>query len=317
MTAPVRVLVTGGSGLLGRAVVRELHSREGVLTMAPSRRDLDLLDAVRLGGFLRRHPADVLVHLAADCGGIGYNVSRPASMMQANSVMALNVFEAARACGVTKVICAASCDAYPAAAALPWREESLWDGLPEPTSAPYGLAKRFAISLGEAYQRQYGLQVVHLIFINMFGEDDRFDLTRGHVIPATIVKIAEAQRRGTRRVGVWGSGAPRRELLYAADAARITVRALTGPGGLGDSGCLNVGSGSVHTIADITGQIARAMNFDGDLVFDTARPDGHPLKVLDTSRLHAALGGPFAVTPFRESLANTIAAFRQQEAGSR
>jgi GDP-L-fucose synthase len=314
MTSPVRVLITGGSGLLGRALVRELSSREGVLTLAPSRREVDLLDPARLGQFLWRQPADVLVHLAADCGGIGYNVSRPASMMHANAVMALNVFEAARACGVPRVICAASCDAYPAGAGLPWREESLWDGLPEPTSAPYGLAKRFAISLGDACQREHGIEVLHLVFINMFGEDDRFDLARGHVIPATIVKIAEAQRRGERRVEVWGSGSPERELLYAADAARITVQALAGPG---ISGCLNVGSGSVHTIRDITGQIASTMGFDGDLVFDPSRPDGHPLKVLDTTRLRAALGGPSAFTPFGEALRRTVGAFRRREAGSR
>jgi GDP-L-fucose synthase len=300
------VLVTGGHGLLGSAVARQLAQREDLVALLPRRRELDLLRPDQVARYFTEHRPDAVIHLAADCGGIGYNRAHPGSIMANNLMMALNVFAAARTHQVGKVVAASSCDAYPASAPLPWREDSLWDGLPEPTSAYYALAKRCLPALGEAFGHQYGLDSVHLIFINMYGEEDQFDLDRGHLIPATIAKIHAARCHGERRVTVWGDGSPRRELLYAGDAARIVLHALDRITGVQ---CLNVGSGAVFSVEEIITEIATQMGWDGEFAFDPRYPNGHPLKVLDTTRLRASLGDRFRFTPFPAALGRAIATF--------
>jgi GDP-L-fucose synthase len=300
------VLVTGGSGLLGSALLRLMADRDDLTVLAPRRSELDLLRPDEVTGYLTEHWPDAVIHLAADCGGIGYNRANPGSIMVNNLMMALNVFDAARTHNVSKVIAAGSCDSYPADAPLPWREDALWSGWPEPTSAYYAVAKRCLPALGEAFGQQYGLTSVHLIFINMFGEDDQFDHDRGHVIPATIAKIRAAQLRSDRQVTVWGDGTPRRELLYAGDAARAVLHALDH---IDERQWLNVGSGDVRSVQEIIAEIATQMAWDGEFVFDPAHPNGHPLKVLDTNRLQASLGPGFEFTPFPDALRRTIAAF--------
>jgi len=271
------------------------------------------MDTVKTGEFFAACRADVVIHLAANCGGIGYNASGAASLMQANTLMAMNVFEAARTSGITRINNAGSCDSYPARAPLPWREDSLWDGPPEPTSAAYAMAKRYIISLGNAYNQQYGIQVVHLIFSNLFGIDDHFNAQRSHVIPALIYKIDEAQRRDKHVLEIWGTGSPQRELLYASDAARIVVRAVNE---LTTSCCLNVGSGMVFTVQEIAEHVAGVMGFCGDLIFDKSRPDGHSRKMLDTSSLRKWLGPTFNFTPFSEALARTVEEFWSRAAAT-
>jgi GDP-L-fucose synthase len=300
------VLLTGAHGLLGSAVAAQLAARPGLVVFAPHRTELDLLDRRQVMAYLADRRPDVVIHLAADAGGIGYNRARPASIGSNNLTMGLNVLEAARSYGVGKVIAAGSCDSYPADAPLPWREETLGDGPPEATSAAYALAKRTLVELGEAYHAQYGLTVVSLIFINMFGERDQFDPARGHVIPGTIAKIHAARAAGQGRVTVWGDGTPRRELLYAGDAARIVVHALDHVEG---PARLNVGSGDVFSVKEIITEVAAQMGWDGEFVYDTSHPNGHPLKMLDTTRLRDSLGHHgFAFTPFPDALAGVIAA---------
>ena len=306
-TCPSTVLVTGGHGLLGGALTRRMADRDDLVTLAPPRQDLDLLDPDQLSRYFDRHDIDAVIHLAADCGGIGYNRALPASIMVNNTRMGLNLFEAAQAHSVGVIVTASSCDAYPAAATLPWREDDLWAGLPEPTSGSYALAKRYLPALGEAYHLQYGIDSTHLIFINMYGERDQFNVDRGYVIPATIAKIHAAARSGTQRVTVWGDGSPQRELLYADDAARVVLRMLDRVNGVS---CVNVGSGTVRSITEILTEIAACMDWHGEFVFDPTYPNGHALKVLDTTRMRDIVGADFTFTPFPEAIARTVAASR-------
>jgi len=303
-----RVTVTGGSGFLGSEVTRLLESL-GAETTSLGSSDFDLVDpgeAVRaLDGM------EIVIHLAANVGGIGYNRRNPAPLVRDNLLMGTNVFEAARINEVERLVAVASVCSYPADPPAPFREKSLWDGYPEGSNAPYGLAKRMLPVLSDAYRRQYGLDSSVPVVANLYGPRDNFDLEDSHVIPAMIAKFDSAARDGDRQVVLWGTGSPSREFLYVEDAARGIVLAAEQDVG---SEPFNLGTGIETRIADLAGMIAAATGFEGEIVWDENRPDGQAVRYLDVSRASDLLGFESQVG-LDEGLARTVAWYRASLSG--
>ena len=302
----MRVLVTGGGGFLGTHVVERLRA-SGVEPFVPRRRDYDLTvaaDAERL--FADARP-ELVLHLAAEVGGIGANRANPGRYWYANLMMGAHVLEQCRLHSVGKVVVLGTICAYPKFAPVPFREEDLWNGYPEETNAPYGIAKKALLVQSEAYRQQYGLNSVVLFPVNLYGPRDNFDLHTSHVIPALIRKCVEARERGDHSVVVWGTGAASREFLHARDAAEGILDACER---YDKSEAVNLGAGFEIKIRDLVPLVARLCRFDGEIEWDRSKPDGQPRRMLDTSKALREFGWR-AKIPFEEGLRETVAWFEQ------
>jgi GDP-L-fucose synthase len=302
------VLVTGGAGFVGGAVVARLAQAGCTRIFVPRSRELDLTrpEAVR-AAFDRARP-DLVIHLAARVGGIGANQRYPGTFFYDNAMMALLMMEEARRRGVGKFVGVGTICSYPKFTPVPFSEDHLWDGYPEETNAPYGLAKKMMIVQADAYRQQYGFGAINLLLVNCYGPRDNVDPTSSHVIPALIRKCLEAVAASAREVTVWGTGTATREFLYVDDAAEAVVLAAER---YDAPEPVNVGAGFEISIRELAGRIARATGFTGAFRWDTSRPDGQPRRRLDTSRARAAFDFT-ARTSLEEGLARTVAWYREQ-----
>ena len=305
-----RIVVTGGAGFLGRAVCQTLAGR-GVAAeqiTVPRRRDFDLTieaDVVRLYETAR---PDVVIHLAAEVGGIGANMAHPGRFFYANMAMGLHLVEHARRIGLEKFIHTGTVCAYPKHAPIPFREDDLWNGYPEETNAPYGVAKKAVFVMLDGYRREYGLRSAVAVPVNLYGPGDNFDPASSHVIPALIRKCEEARLAGAEEVVCWGTGGATREFLYVDDAAEGIVRAAEV---MEEPVPINLGGGQEIAIRDLVTRIAAACDYEGRITWDTSKPDGQPRRALDISRARELLGWQPS-QDFDEGLAATVAWWRSQ-----
>lgn len=298
-----RVLVTGGSGFLGRHVCQELaaHSPDTLLTPRQAEYDLrEQADVRRLFADLR---PDVVVHLAAVVGGIGANRANPGKYFYDNAMMGVILTEEARRAGVAKFVGVGTICAYPKHTPVPFKEDDLWTGYPEETNAPYGLAKKMLLVQAQAYRQQYGFNAVHLLPVNLYGPHDNFDPGTSHVIPALIKKAVEARDSGTPFIEVWGTGSASREFLFVRDAARAIALATLH---YNAPEPVNIGSGREVGIRELVTLICELCQYKGEVRWDTTKPDGQPRRCLDTTRAKEAFGFT-AATSLRDGLAETIA----------
>jgi GDP-L-fucose synthase len=297
--------VTGGAGFLGRVVVRDLTALGADVTTIRSA-DYDLRDPHAAREAV--DGADVVIHLAANVGGIGFNRANPGPLVYDNMMMTANIFEASRTAGVAKLVSACTVCAYPKFTPSPFSEDDLWDGYPEESNAPYGLAKKMMLVLSDAYRRQYGFDSCAPIVANLYGPNDNFDLESSHVIAAMIRKYVEATERGDEQVVLWGTGNPSREFLYVDDAARALMLAAER---LDVSDPVNIGTGTETNIRSLAETIERLVGYEGETVWDSSRPDGQPRRFLDVSRARELIGFEARV-PLEEGLRRTIESFRSQ-----
>jgi GDP-L-fucose synthase len=298
-----RVVVTGGAGFLGKpttALLRDLGAEVSVIRSA----EYDLRDRDATRRALKG--AEVVLHLAANVGGIGYNRRNPGPLARDNLEMSLNVFEAARELETGKLVAAGSVCAYPKFTPIPFSENEIWNGYPEESNAPYGLAKKMNFVLSDAYRRQYGLDSCVPVMANLYGPGDNFDLEDSHVIAAMVHKYALAAERGDPEVVLWGTGEPTREFLYVDDAARALVLCTER---LDVSDPVNIGTGTETRIRDLAEMICRLTGYEGKTVWDTSRPDGQPKRYLDVTRASELIGFE-AEMPLEEGLGRTIESFR-------
>jgi GDP-L-fucose synthase len=296
-----RVVVTGGAGFLGSFVVERLQAA-GASVFVPRSRDYDLVDRAACARLLADARPDMVIHLAARVGGIGANRDNPGRFLFENLMMGTQLMEEIRLARVPKLVAAGTICAYPKFAPIPFREDDLWNGYPEETNAPYGLAKKMMLAQSQAYREQYGMNSVVLFPVNLYGPRDNFDLHTSHVIPAMIRKFVSARQRGDREVGLWGDGSPTREFLYVEDAADGILLAAEK---YDSSEPVNLGSGQEISIADLAKFIADATGFGGRFVWDTSKPNGQPRRSLDVSRAKARFGFT-ARTPLSQGIAETV-----------
>ena len=303
----MRILVTGGGGFLGSHLVERLRE-EGHDPFVARRGDYDLTvwdDAARLFDDAR---PQLVYHLAAEVGGIGANRENPGRFWYANLMMGAHVLELARRHGVEKLVVAGTVCAYPKFTPVPFREDDLWNGYPEETNAPYGVAKKSVLVGTQGYREQYGLHSIFLLPANLYGPRDNFDLESSHVIPALIRKMVEARERGERDVVLWGDGTPTREFFYVEDCVEgLWLAAQSYDGGEP----VNLGTGSEISISELAELVGELTGYDGDIVWDTSRPNGQPRRSLDTSRAEELFGFR-ARTSLREGLERTIAWYRAE-----
>jgi GDP-L-fucose synthase len=282
-----KILVTGGNGFLGRHLVAHLRRQGCSQLVAPRRSEFDLLCEADIARMLQTHRPDIVIHLAAVVGGIGANRLNPGSFLYQNLLMGAQLIECCRQLDVAKYVQVGTICSYPKLTPVPFKEANLWDGYPEETNAPYGLAKKLLVVQLQAYRQQYGFNGVNVLPVNLYGPGDNFDPQSSHVIPALIRKCVEAKQRKERVLTVWGTGSPTREFLYVEDAARGIALAAEK---LETSEPVNLGSGHEICIRDLALLIARKTGFEGEVRFDPAQPDGQPRRCLDLSRAREWLG---------------------------
>lgn len=302
-----RILVTGGAGFLGSFVVEELHAHGAKSIVVPRSHDYDLVDRMACRRMLADAKPDFVFHLAARVGGIGANRENPGRFMFENAMMGLHIFEECRLAGVKKLVATGTICAYPKFAPLPFREDDLWNGYPEETNAPYGIAKKMMLVLSQGYREQYGMNSVVLFPVNLYGPRDNFDPKSSHVIPALIRKCVEAREAGRDEIVLWGDGSPTREFLYAKDAAVGLVMAAAS---YDSSEPVNLGTGQEISIRDLAMLIAEKTGFRGQLRWDTHEPNGQPRRRLDVSRARERFGFA-AKTSFADGLRATIDYFEK------
>jgi GDP-L-fucose synthase len=301
-----KILVTGGSGFLGKHVVGQLRNVGCTKIFVPRSAEFDLTRPEDSWRMLRRERPEVVIHLAAVVGGIGANRRNPGTFLYKNLVMGSHLIEACRHCQVEKLVTIGTICSYPKFTPVPFKESDFWNGYPEETNAPYGLAKKMMTVQLQAYREEFGFNGVNLLLVNLYGPYDNFDLQTSHVIPALIRKCVEAKERGDRILPVWGTGTPTREFLYIEDAAHAIQLATES---LNDSAPLNIGSGQEIAILKLTEMIAEKTGFKGELRFDTSQPDGQPRRCLDVTRASQLLAFQ-AATSLSHGLDQTIAWYR-------
>jgi len=307
-----RVLVTGGAGFLGRTLLRKLAERGAAHVAAPRVEEVDLRDKAAIRRCLRETKADLVIHAAAVVGGIGANRAHPGRFFYENAIMGVELIEEARLAGVGKLVCLGTICAYPKFTPVPFREEDLWNGYPEETNAPYGLAKKMLLVQLQAYRAEYGFDGVFLLPVNLYGPADNFDLETSHVIPAMIRRFFEAKAAGAAEVTLWGDGSPTREFLYVEDAAEGILAAAERYDGAEP---VNLGSGEEISIRDLATLAAREAGYTGAVSWDPSKPNGQPRRRLDVTRA-GALFGWRATTRLEEGLKKTVAWYRENRAGA-
>ena len=297
-----RVMVTGGGGFLGTAVVRRLQQAGATDIFVPRSRDYDLRTRDGIDLALADGRPDLVIHLAAVVGGIGANRENPGRFFYENAIMGIELMERSRGAGVGKFVQIGTVCSYPKFTPVPFHEDDLWNGYPEETNAPYGLAKKMLLVQGQAYRQQYGFDVIHLIPVNLYGPGDNFDPSSSHVIPALIKKCVDARDAGEDHIDVWGTGSASREFLYVDDAAEGIV---LGAERYDDAEPVNLGVGSEITIRELVELIAHLTRFAGEIHWDPSKPDGQPRRALDTSRARERFGF-VATTEFEDGVRRTI-----------
>jgi GDP-L-fucose synthase len=302
-----RVCVTGGAGFLGSYVTAKLRERGAKEIFIPRIEDYDLVRPEDIKRMLDDSRPDVIIHLAAHVGGIGANREHPAEFFYDNLMMGVQLIHQAWLLGIEKFVALGTVCAYPKFTPVPFKEDDIWDGYPEETNAPYGLAKKMLLVQSQAYREQYGFNSIFLLPVNLYGPRDNFDPRSSHVIPALIRKCLEAQDNGVEEIVVWGDGSPTREFLYVEDAAEGILLATEKYDG---SDPVNLGSGREISIKDLALLIARLTGFQGRMVFDTSKPNGQPRRALDTSRAEQYFGFR-AGTDFEQGLQKTIDWYRE------
>jgi GDP-L-fucose synthase len=294
-----KILITGASGFLGKHLLKHLNSRYEII--APTKAELNLEDYNTLKTFLHQTSPDYVIHLAARCGGIGINQNLPADFFIYNNLISINILRACQECSIEKLITLGSVCSYPKYAPVPFKEEEIWNGYPEETNAPYGIAKKTLLVGCEAYNQQYGSNFIHLIPVNMYGEHDNFNLQSSHVIPALIRKFDEAKENNLGSVTVWGDGSASREFLYAGDCAIAIEAAMLR---YNSPAPVNIGTGSEIKIKDLVTKVCDMVGFKGRIIYDNSKPNGQPRRCLDTSKAAEKFGFE-ATTSFDEGLEKT------------
>ena len=300
-----RIVLTGGAGFLGSFVQEELRRRGATSIFVPRSADYDLVDMAAVRRLYADAKPTLVIHLAARVGGIGANRDNPGKFFYDNLMMGVQLIEVGRRVGLKKLVALGTICAYPKFAPVPFKEEDIWNGYPEETNAPYGLAKKMLLVQSEAYRQQYGFNSCVLFPVNLYGPRDNFDLHTSHVIPALIRKCVEARDRGDRQIVVWGDGSASREFLHARDAAEGIVTAAER---YDKSDPVNLGAGFEIKIRDLVPLVARLCRFEGEIAWDTSKPNGQPRRMLDTSRALREFGWKARI-PFEDGLRETVAWF--------
>lgn len=297
-----RVLITGGAGFLGSFVVEKLRERGCKDFFIPRSKDYDLVEMEAVKRLYEDSKPDIVIHLAAKVGGIGANRENPGKFFYDNLMMGVQMMEVGRQVGIEKFVAIGTVCAYPKFTPVPFKEENLWNGYPEETNAPYGLAKKMLLVQEQAYRQQYGFNAIYLLPVNLYGPRDNFDLETSHVIPALIRKCVDAIREEKDEIVVWGTGKPTREFLYVEDAAEGILMATEK---YNKPDPVNLGAGFEISIKDLIDLIVKFTGFKGGVIWDTSKPDGQPRRMLDTSRAEKEFGFK-AKTSFKEGLKKTI-----------
>lgn len=309
LLAGKRITVTGGAGFLGKYVVGKLEERGCRNIFVPRSRDYNLVDNEAVKRLYQDAKPDIIIHLAAIVGGIGANSENGGRFFYENLMMGVQMMEQGRLFNIEKFIALGTVCAYPKFTPVPFKEEDLWNGYPEETNAPYGLAKKMLLVQSQAYRNQYGFNSIFLLPANLYGPGDNFDLKTSHVIPALIKKVFDAKDRGGKRIVVWGTGQATREFLYVEDAAKGIVLATEK---YNKSEPVNLGVGFEITIRELVELICELTEFDGEIEWDVSKPDGQPRRMLDTSKARREFGFE-AKTSFRDGLINTIKWYKEDK----